>query len=232
MKPFQYILGILCAFSLVFILLITSVEAVTYWTPGYYEEEYTKYRVNQTAYLQMEMSDLLDVTNEMMAYLRGRREDLHVDTIVNGEAREFFNGREIAHMEDVRDLFVGAIMLRRAAIALIGISLLILLLMKADLLWLIPRTLCAGAGLFLLVIAVLAGIISTDFTRYFTVFHEIFFDNDLWILDPRTDLLINIVPEPFFIDTAVRIATTFGICILALFLICIWLIRHPKRTVM
>jgi len=227
MKLLQYILGILCAFSLVFILLITSVEAVAYWTPGYYEKEYTKYNV--TSAVHMEMADLLTVTNEMMAYLRGNREDLHVDTIVNGQAREFFNEREIAHMEDVRDLFVGAIMLRWAAIAVIGVSLLILVLMKADLLWLMPRTLCAGAGLFFLIIAALAGIISTDFTRYFTIFHEIFFDNDLWILDPRTDLLINIVPEPFFIDTAARIAVTFGVCIVALFLICIWLIRHSKR---
>lgn len=228
MKPFQYILGILCAFSLVFILLITSVEAVAYWTPGYYEKEYTKYNV--TAAVRMEMSDLLEVTEEMMAYLRGNRKDLHVETIVDGQAREFFNEREIAHMEDVRDLFVGAIILRRAAIGIIAISLLILVFLKSDLFWLIPRTICAGAGMLFLAIAVLAGIIATDFTRYFTIFHEIFFDNDLWLLDPRTDLLINIVPEPFFVDTAARIAVTFGVSILVLFLICIWLIRFHKGT--
>ena len=119
-------------------------------------------------------------------------------------------------------------MLRRIAIGIIVISLIILVLIKADLLWLMPRMVCAGAGLFFLIIAALAGIISTDFTRYFTIFHEIFFNNDLWILDPRTDLLINIVPEPFFVDTAARIGITFGTCILTLFLICIGLIRHRK----
>ena len=46
--------------------------------------------------------DLLDVTHEMMAFLRGDRADLHVPTIVDGQPREFFNEREIAHMEDVR----------------------------------------------------------------------------------------------------------------------------------
>lgn len=228
MKVIQSILGLLCAFSLIFILLITSVEAVAYWTPGYYEKEYTKYHVTDD--VRMEMSDLLTVTEEMMAYLRGRRQDLHVETIVDGQAREFFNEREIAHMEDVRDLFVGAIMLRRLAFAVIGLTLLALVLLKADLLFLIPRSLCAGAGIFFVVIAALAGIIATDFTRYFTVFHEIFFSNDLWILDPRTDLLINIVPEPFFVDTAARIAVTFGISILMLFLVCIWLIRRGKSS--
>ena len=69
--------------------------------------------------------------------------------------------------------------------------------------------LCAGTVLFLGVTALLAGIISTDFTKYFIIFHKIFFTNDLWQLDPRTDLLINIVPEPFFMDTAARIGITF-----------------------
>ena len=93
----SYALGILFSFCLIVTLLITSVEAVTYWTPGYYEREYSKYNVTEDVH--MEMDDLLDVTKEMMAYLRGNREDLHVPTIVDGQPREFFNDREIAHME-------------------------------------------------------------------------------------------------------------------------------------
>ena len=107
MKILHSALGIIFAFALMFTLLITSVEAVTYWTPGYYENEYEKYDVLDDVH--MEMDDLLDVTHEMMAYLRGNRADLHVPTIVNGQPREFFNEREIAHMEDVRGLFLGAI---------------------------------------------------------------------------------------------------------------------------
>ena len=110
-KYLSYALGILFSFCLIVTLLITSVEAVTYWTPGYYEREYSKYNVTEDVH--MEMDDLLDVTTEMMAYLRGNREDLHVPTIVDGQPREFFNDREIAHMEDVRGLFVGALVLRR-----------------------------------------------------------------------------------------------------------------------
>ena len=41
------------------------------------------------------------------------------------------------------------------------------------------------------------------------MFHEMFFSNDLWLLDPNTDMLINIVPEPFFIDTSLYICITF-----------------------
>ena len=67
--------GILGAFCVMIILLITSVEAVAYWTPGYYEQEYTKYHVLENL-PEMTMEDLLAVTDEMMAYLRGNREDL------------------------------------------------------------------------------------------------------------------------------------------------------------
>ena len=115
MKAVHYVLGVLFTFCLMIVLLITSIEAVAYWTPGYYEKEYTKYHVLEDVH--MEMDDLLDVTREMMAYLRGNREDLHVPTIVDGQPREFFNDREIAHMEDVRGLFIGGLHLRIGAAA-------------------------------------------------------------------------------------------------------------------
>ena len=227
MKPVHIFLGILCAFALMITLLITSVEAVTYWTPGYYEKEYTKYHVLDNVH--MEMEDLLDVTKEMMAYLRGKRQDLHVPTTVNGQPREFFNQREIAHMEDVRGLFLAAITIRRACLIFLLAFIALLLLTKANILYVLPRTICAGTILFFTLLSTLAIIISTDFTKYFIVFHKIFFNNDLWMLDPSTDLLINIVPEPFFMDTAARIAITYGISVAAVFLLCLaFIYRFPK----
>lgn len=224
MKLLHNLFGILCAFALMIILLITSVEAVTYWTPGYYEKEYTKYHVLET--VDMEMNDLLNVTSEMMAYLRGNREDLHVPTMVNGQPREFFNDREIAHMEDVRGLFLAALALRRICLGIVLGTVLLLFLTKARIAQVLPRMLCVGTALFFAAIALLAGIISTNFTKYFIIFHELFFNNDLWILDPESDLLINIVPEPFFVDTAARIAITYGISVLLIFTVSILLIRR------
>ena len=227
MKRLHGILGILGAVALMVVLFITSIEAVTYWTPGYYEKEYEKYQVLDAVH--MEMEDLLEVTREMMAYLRGRREDLHVPTIVDGQPREFFSEREIAHMEDVRGLFLAAMEIRQGCLLVIGMVLALLLLMKADLKRLVPRAVCAGTLLFFGVLAVLAGIIASDFSRYFVVFHHIFFDNDLWILDPSVDLLINIVPEPFFMDTAARIGITFGVCVVVVFGICGAVILGQRR---
>ena len=227
-KTITYAAGIFTAFWLIIAFLITSVEAVTYWTPGYYEKEYTKYQVLNDL-PEMTMDDLLDVTDEMMAFLRGKRENLHVYTTMGGEYREFFNDREIAHMEDVRGLFVGALVLRRICIITAFVCVALLWLLKADIALVVPRSVCWGTGLFFAMICVLGLVISTDFTKYFVIFHHIFFNNDLWLLDPATDLLINIVPEPFFVDTASYIALVFGISVAVIFGVSRWWLRREKR---
>ena len=232
MKPIHWLAGIFTAFCLMIILLITSVEAVAYWTPGYFEREYTKYNVLDSL-PSMTMEDLLEVTDEMMDYLKGEREDLHVVTVMDGQEREFFNEREIAHMEDVQVLFLRAMSLRRACIFICVLCLGFLFLTKAPVRRVLPPSICAGTGLFFGITAILALIISGDFTKYFVIFHHIFFDNDLWILDPATDMLINIVPEGFFMDTAARIALLFGASSAVLFGICLFLtLRGRSRALL
>lgn len=221
-------LGILTAFCLMFTLLITSIEAVCYWVPDYYQTEYEKYQVLDNL-PSMTMEDLLAVTQEMMAYLRGNREDLHVWTTMGGESREFFTEREIAHMEDVRGLFLAAIFLRRLCLILMLLCIGTISFTKGNLRRILPKTIFSGTLLFFGIAAVLGLIVSTNFSKYFIVFHHIFFDNDLWILDPSVDMLINIVPEPFFRDTAFYIIITYGI--LALFVLgCSFLLMKRKKN--
>ena len=229
-------LGILCAVCLMIVFLITAIEAVVYWTPGYFEAEYTKYQVLEHL-PPMTMEDLLIVTDEMMAYLRGNRADLHVFTNLGGLHMEFFNAREIAHMEDVRGLFIGGLMLRKIGLAFTAAyAVLLSFWCKKDqerknlLKTVVPGSLFFGTCLFFAVTIFIAATIASDFSKYFVVFHHIFFDNDLWILNPATDLLINIVPEPFFMDTALRIGITFGLMVVAFLAISFYLWKRSKKT--
>ena len=229
-------LGILCAVCLMIVFLITAIEAVVYWTPGYFEAEYTKYQVLDHL-PPMTMEDLLIVTDEMMAYLRGNRADLHVFTNLGGLYREFFNAREIAHMEDVRGLFIGGLMLRKIGLAVTAVYAVILAFWckknqerKHLLKTVVPGSLCFGTCLFFAAAIFIAATIASDFSKYFVVFHHLFFDNDLWILNPATDLLINIVPEPFFMDTALRIGITFGLMVIAFLAISFYLWKRNKKT--
>lgn len=134
-------------------------------------------------------------------------------------------------MEDVRGLFLAAIAIRRVCLIGLVLGVALLFALKADVKRLLPKTICAGTLLFFTILAALALVISTNFTKYFIIFHEIFFNNDLWILDPSTDLLINIVPEPFFVDTAARIGLTYGISVALVFLVCaLWLRKTHKQS--
>ncbi len=226
----QYTIGIIFSFCFMIVLLFTSVEAAVYWIPGYFETEYTKYNVTEA--VSMTMDDLLDVTDQMMAYLKGNREDLHVPTTMGGVEREFFNAREIAHMEDVQGLFLGGISMRRGCLMIMALCVILLFLLKTSFKSTFPKAVCAGSGLFFVASAVIAFIISTDFYKYFVLFHQMFFKNDLWMLDPATDMLINIVPEGFFRDTVFLIGFIFFLSVLFLISICLFLIhkygKNPK----
>ncbi len=222
------LLGILSAFCLMFTLLITSVEAVCYWTPGYFQHQYRKYHVLDSL-PSMTMEDLLEVTDEMMDYLKGNREDLHVWTTMGGDSKEFFSEREIAHMEDVQGLFLSAIMLRRFCVLFIFLALVVIAATKGSIPDVLPKAIFLGTLIFLGIAAAIGLIVSTNFSKYFIVFHHIFFDNDLWILDPSVDMLINIVPEGFFRDTAMRILLTYSGSALMVLVISFLCIKKNKK---
>lgn len=70
-KIFYHILGLLVAFCLLFAVLITVTETLLYRVDGYFAKEYQKYAVTER--VDMRLSDLLSVTDEMMDYLEGRQ---------------------------------------------------------------------------------------------------------------------------------------------------------------
>lgn len=226
MKIFHYALGIIASIAMIIVVLISGFEFAAYSDYSWYEKEYIKYEVLDD--LEMKIEDVMDVTREMMGYLRGDRDDLVVHTIVNGEEREFFNDREKAHMVDVKHLFLGGIDLRRIAMAIFVSMLVILVFSKADWKRILPKSFLIGVGGFTVAVAVLAILIAMDFNKYFVIFHEIFFDNDLWLLYPETDLLIRMLPEGFFYDMVIRIGVIFVISLVILTIISVFALRKTK----
>lgn len=76
--------------------------------------------------------------------------------------------------------------------------------------WLLRRHrsagfLTGGALIALATPVVLAIPLLVDFDRAFVVFHQIAFDNDLWIFDPATDPIINYLPQALFMRNALAI---------------------------
>ena len=208
-----WVLSVLGAGLLIFIMLITSVELVAYGDMGYYQKEYEKYEVAED--LQMEMPDIMEVTKEMMAFLRGDRENLIVETTVNKQPREFFNESEIAHMVDVQEIFVAGLQQRNMAILLV-VGIAVILMWKYAKQWkrIFPQAFLGTTLVFVGVGALLGGLFALDFNRCFVIFHGIFFEADTWIFDPNVSLMINMLPEGLFYDMAIRIVVVFVIMLL------------------
>lgn len=210
----KYILPVMFSLFLLTGILLTSVEAVVYWTPGWFEKEYDKYMVLEDVRGEMSMDSALYVTDEMMKYLRGERKNLKVYITLDGERQEFFSAREKQHLADCRVLFMTGFRVRNLSLA-ICIGILILLEWRGrkefgrktitDFLQKVSRINWILLGVLLLATL----IVSRNFDQYFVLFHHMFFDNDLWILDPKVDNLINLLPEGFFLDTAGRIMLIF-----------------------
>lgn len=222
-------LSLLSGFALIIVLLFTSVQAIAYWIPDYYRHEYTKYDVASD--VKVKMDDLLKVTDEMMDYLDGSREHLHdIKTTIDGVPDTlFFNEREVLHMQDVRSLFLNAVLIRRILIGFLLASVLIIRITGGNVKYLLPDGYVKAVLLFFCIFSVLLFLIFRDFSSAFITFHHIFFQNDLWMLNPATDNLIVIVPEGFFFDTARYIGFLFIGSLLIVFAASLWL-RSRNRS--
>jgi len=152
-----------------------------------------------------------DYSEAITGYLRDERDDLTV-TSADGAAREQFSEKELAHMADVRGIVRGLSTFRYVSGGLA--------LALAGLYWLAARKresreqiyraalrgLAAGAYVLLGAVLILALWGAANFTGLFITFHKVFFRNDLWLLNPKQDLLIMLMPTRFFVWYARQIA--------------------------
>lgn len=199
----------LAALLLIFVLLITAAQALCFWIPNWWRNEYAKYDTPANVRGEMLLDDAVHVTEDMLDYCIGRLDTLDdTEVTIDGVTAPFFTDREKAHLADCRALFAKALMARR-----ISMLLLVGLFMYIYVHYGRRSTLPVFARSYLkalaavLVFAIFVAVASTkDFTKVFTIFHKIFFDNDFWILYPNKDNLINIMQEDVFSDAALWIA--------------------------
>ena len=91
-KIFYHILGLLVAFCLLFAVLITVTETLLYRVDGYFAKEYQKYAVTER--VDMRLSDLLSVTDEMMDYLKGENRYASLKLSFPEKAQELYEKAE------------------------------------------------------------------------------------------------------------------------------------------
>jgi len=133
----------------------------------------------------------------LVAYLRAESETLP----------PIFTDRESLHMADVLGLYQGG---RRVAAVFAVLS--ILFCASGSCLGGLRRV-ASGLQIGMAAFSALAGFVGVwalvDFYGWFTAMHELAFTNDLWLLDPNTSLLIQMLPLSFFINAVRLIALRF-----------------------
>lgn len=233
MKQTQKISAVIMMFLLIGVLLLTSFQVAIYGDSQYrfYEREYKKYQVADS--LNMTMDNIMDVTDQMMAYLIGKKAELSVITDVDGETQDFFNEQDRFHMGEVKDLFLGGLKIRNIMLVAVLLILILLAARKADLIKLLPRAYFVTLGITGVITIVLGILFASDFDKYFRIFHEIFFDNDQWMFDPATDYMIRMLPEGFFYDFVFRIGGFFvgSLAVLGVVsAVCIFIEKRKKKN--
>lgn len=225
----NYIIAFLISVLLFPIFLVTGIELVTF-DQNFYSQQYA--RLNTAEKIGMSVEDLSRVTLQLTDYIRGRWDSLEQITAeIDGENRQVFNEREIAHMLDVKDLFQFAAKVRNIALTSIVILLIILYFSSNRKLFrYLAASYLTAAGLLLLLLIIAVPIIQSNFTYYWDQFHYLFFDNDLWILNPETDIMIQMVPEPFFNQAVLRVIFYFGTGALLFGLASLWILRYQRKT--
>ncbi|MBE6041220.1 MAG: DUF1461 domain-containing protein [Clostridiales bacterium] len=241
----------LCGILLLLIIVITSTQAVCYWIPGWWHKEYAKYNTPQYVTGEMSLDDAVYITEQMLDYCIGRIDTLD-DTMatIDGKSVPFFTEREKQHLADCRNIFLGAVKVRVVSIlVIIGLILAIYYSARKRLelasgkpgsasqseVWReVTPILAKGyikaliAQLIFAAVLVLMGM--QDFTLLFTRFHHVFFDNDLWILDPAVDNLVNVMQESVFSDAAIDIGLISAGVAAILTVISIVVLRKRKQA--
>jgi len=104
------------------------------------------------------------------------------------------------HFEEVKAIF-SAIQIALIAAAALTALLSIMLLRKKRFKFL----LFGGVMSLLIPAAVVAVMAIAGWDRFFVIFHQIFFNNEFWVFDYRTDPIILLLPDSWFLNCLIRI---------------------------
>lgn len=187
------------------VLLVTNGVRWVTLSESFYLEEFAKYRVGAAAGLTDE--ELRTVARAFIAYFQAPPQSMDTAVALPQPGGPLFNQRELDHMRDVQLLMhrvfqawtISLVVLLAASVAVAAVESRTAVLALA-------RAGAFAGGLTLALVGLVALTSLFDFRQLFLQFHFLAFTNDLWLLDPSRDRLIQLFPQGFFFDAAIRIA--------------------------
>lgn len=198
----------LAAALFVISLPVFLVTANIRWLAGdiaYYEHGFREYNSDQRTGLSF--AELDEAGQRVIDYFEDDSKTLRIIVNVEGAEESLFNPRETAHMEDVKWLMRALFRVNEVALAIL------ISYVACAVLWAgdrsvrgLARLALIGIGVGVAVVGFVGAFALTGFDEAWNTFHEIAFRNDLWQLDPDTDRLIQMFPEPFWEEATFVVA--------------------------
>jgi integral membrane protein (TIGR01906 family) len=172
-------------------------------------------RAQAPAWTGFAPDDLAHVTNEILADLVLGPPDFDVQL----DGQPVLVERERDHMRDVRSVFAGFLIAALVGAIVLGGSFLASRALGERSRAAFWRRL-AGHGRIIAIVTVVGGALAlVFFDAAFEVFHRLFFPAGTYLFDPRTDRLVQLFPEQFWIETT----TGVGVVVVVLSVGLAWL---------
>lgn len=188
----MFLIGVIALFS-----LLCSVAASGVTNPRLMEQGFLSYA--NTKHLSVSPTLYGECAEGICNYLEGKS-----DAITWKDSGEsMFSEKEMLHLSDVRGIvrFLKTMRWAGGGAALLGIAAAYALTKYRHVKGLMNGLFrgFAMASLFGLLMGAALGVWgAVNFEGLFVTFHLAAFSNNLWILDPNTDLLVALMPLPFF----------------------------------
>lgn len=223
MKKINEIIMMMFSLAVIIILLMASISMQAF-NINNYEKSQIKHDVSSV--MNMPQSEITDATIVALAYTKGATQELvyHSETL----DQDIFSSQDKEHMVDVRDLYG---LLYNVILAMASIIMTISIYMMFNRRHIeveeLASTFNKTSVYFLVIVAAIVLFAVLNFEAFWTTFHKIFFDNDLWLMDPSKDALIQMMPEPLFANLVFKIVLNF-FAFLGIFNLGAWWYRDFK----
>ncbi|MCD1147197.1 TIGR01906 family membrane protein [Peptoniphilus sp. KCTC 25270] len=184
---------------------------------SYYKSKFIENNIEEAT--GKDLKELLVIGEALQDYLK-----VGDNNILN----PYFHSDEVAHMVDVYKLFD---LMRKIMWIAGGLSLLLsAFLIKVHGLRLFLKKYGQMIWIWIFLLGIFIGLVAMDFNRAFVLFHKLLFSNDLWMMDPSRDLMIQMLPENFFGDMGKNIAIGTGILLFLSAMLGFTKIKGVKRN--
>lgn len=187
------------------LFLITGSITWAFNSPGLYNDGFERYSISRISGITD--ADLRQVGADIRSYINSGDEPMSIRTKILGTEQDLFNDREIAHMRDVKRLVWGIYILALiSAVFLAAMVVAGFVMQRRRFVEPLAKRALWGGGLTLGLLVVFGLFALADFESLFIKFHQLSFANDFWQLDPRTDYLVRIFPDAFWVDATMWVA--------------------------